>query len=96
MVGIVTAGLTDSNSVNFGIKVSVACHNLKGLAALCRCLVIVAPAGVPVFVDGTMVGSGPRVTVTVQDGTHEAFAVVGGKMIKKRVAYPDIQEVELK
>jgi len=95
VVGIVTAGLTHSNSINFGIEMSLAFRSLAGLAGHCDCLVVTAPSGVPVFVDGAMVGAGPRVVAPVRPGPHEVFAVVGGRMRKVRVVWPEQRRVSL-
>ena len=48
---------------------------------------VFAPDGVPVFVDGQMVGKGPRVVVPMRKpGKHEVFAVVDGAMRKVQVS----------
>jgi serine protease Do len=95
VVGIVTAGLSNSNSINFAIRMDVATRTLSRLAHLCDCAVLTGPAGVPLFVDGKMVGTGPRAAVKPEPGKHEAFAVVGGKMCKKTFAYPAERAVGL-
>lgn len=95
VVGVVTAGITDSNSVNFAIRSDVALGSLDGLSEQCNCLVVSAPEGVPVFVNGKMMGKGPQVRVQVSDGEHEVFAVIKGKMKKKKVAFPKTKEVSL-
>ena len=93
---MVTAGITDSNSVNFAIRSDVALSSLDHLAGNCRCLTVAAPKGVPVFVDGKMVGKGPKVMLQLSDGAHEVFAVVKGEMKKKKVVYPKVKKVTLK
>jgi serine protease Do len=47
VIGVVTAGLTDAESINFGIKIDVALRELKPLAARCECLVVLAPVRAP-------------------------------------------------
>jgi len=96
VLGIVTAGIHDASSINFGIGMEVARRSLKKLGAICDCLVVLAPAGVPVFVDGAMAGTGPRVVVPVSEKTHEVFAVILGQMKKAKVKFPQTREVELK
>ncbi|MCK5690677.1 trypsin-like peptidase domain-containing protein, partial [Myxococcota bacterium] len=97
VVGIVTAGIMESNSINFGIKIDMAMRNLTKLGHLCDCLVITAPKGVPIFVDGKMVGKGgEKLTVPVSRGMHEVFAVIGGKMNKQKVDFPKRRFVNLK
>ncbi len=96
VVGVVTAGITDSNSVNFAIRSDVALSSLDKLAGHCRCLTVKAPKGIPVFVDGKMVGKGPKVMLQLSNGAHEVFAVIKGVMKKKKVVYPKVKKVTLK
>jgi S1-C subfamily serine protease len=96
VVGVVTAGLVDSNSINFGIRMDVAIRSLRKLADISDVLTITAPKGVAVFVDGKMAGTGPRVVIPADPGTHEIFAVIGGKMKKIKIRYPERRLVELK
>ncbi len=96
VIGIVTAGIKGSNSINFAIRTEVVVSTFPHLKSSCDCLVITAPAGVPVFVDGKMVGSGPRVTHSPGPGKHKVFAVIKGKMTKKIVSYPRQRLVELR
>lgn len=95
VVGIVTAGIEGANSINFGIDIDVARKALTRLDGQCECLVITAPAQVPVFVDGRMVGQGPRVIVAVSPGKHDVFGVVAGKMIRHAIEYPAVRAVSL-
>lgn len=95
VVGVVTSGLSDTNSVNFAIRSDVALSSLEELAEQCHCLTINAPDGVPVFVNGTMVGTGPELVVQISDGEHEIFAVINGEMNKKTVAFPATREMSL-
>lgn len=95
-VGIVTTGLTDSNAINFAIPIDAAMRGLPRLADLTSCLVITAPAGVAVFVDGKMAGKGPRVVVAAQPRTYEIFAVIDGQLRRQRVAFPGIRKVDLR
>lgn len=95
VVGIVTAGIKEANSINFGIDIGVALRSLQRLRSTCECLTVTAPEGVPVFVQDKNVGTG-RVVVPAKPGTYSVFAVVDGKMIRKSVVYPDVRAVELK
>jgi S1-C subfamily serine protease len=96
-VGLVVAGIENASSLNFGIAMDLAILALPGLAKVAACLVINAPAGVPVFFDNKMVGVGPRVVVsTPSHETHEVFAVIGGTMKRLSIDYPAQREVELK
>lgn len=96
VVGIVTSGLQDSNSINFAIRSNVAGRFLNKLRITCDCLLIQAPADVPVFVDGAMVGQGPLVMASVDVGSHEVFAVVDGKMRRTQLRYPRQRSVNLR
>jgi serine protease Do len=95
VVGIVTAGIEGANSINFGIDVSVAHQSLSMLPSTCECLVVEAPASVPFFVEGKMVGTGPHVRVPMTRGKHEVFAVIGGAMVRRDVDYPATRAVSL-
>jgi S1-C subfamily serine protease len=95
VAGVVTASLKESQAINFAIQVDLAIRKLRGLAELCDCLVVTVPAGLPVFVDGKMVGTGPRVVVPVEPRTHEVFVVVKGQMRRKQVSFPEQREVDL-
>jgi S1-C subfamily serine protease len=95
VVGIVTAGIKEANSINFGIDIGVALRSLSRLRSQCECLTVTAPAGVPIFVQNKNVGTG-KVVVPAKAGPYTVFAVVDGKMIRKTVTYPDVKSVELK
>jgi len=95
VVGIVTAGMTESNAINFAIRIDHAFQYLDGLRKIQEVLTIHAPSGVPVFVDGTLVGTGPTIVVSVSKGTHEVFAVIRGAMVKRTVDYPEQRMVVL-
>lgn len=95
VVGVVTASLKETQNINFAIRIDMALKSLKGLQGSCACLVIQAPEGTPVFVDGKLVGQGPRVVVPAVSRSYEIFAVRGGKMDKKMVTYPAQREVTL-
>lgn len=96
VIGVVTSKLRDSEGINFAIPAFEATRALDGLADQCRCLVITAPAGAPVFVDGLRVGQGPEVRVPVQPGLHEVFAIVGGRKVDATATWPDQPRVTLK
>jgi S1-C subfamily serine protease len=96
VVGVVTAGINDAQSINFAIRSEVVLRSFAEVPGNCECLTIAAPPEVPVFVDGKMVGKGPRVVLPVQPGTYEVFVVVDGAMKRIRVRYPDEKTVEFK
>lgn len=95
VVGIVTAGIVESNSINFAIRAEVAMRTLQALQGSCECLVITAPEGIPVLVDGRMAGKGPRVVVPATKRTYRVQAVIGGKMKQVDAAFPARREVRL-
>lgn len=97
VVGIVTAGLSNSNSINFGIKMNVAIQGLKHLQQQLGTLVkgvwILAPKNTPIYLDNKMVGTGPKQFVSVKDGPHEVFILVNGRMFKKTFVFPAQKKV---
>jgi S1-C subfamily serine protease len=95
VLGIVTSGIKESNSINFAIRAEVAMRSLEKLAPISKALVVHAPDKVPVFLDGVLAGQGPLVLLLPKPGAHEVFAVVQGKMLKERVSYPAQQRVDL-
>lgn len=95
VIGIVTSGIVDAESINFGIKIDVALRELKPLAARCECLVVLAPEGVPVLVDGVMRGVGPRVVVPVGVGSHEVVAVIKDSRRRFTLQFPEQRSVTL-
>jgi S1-C subfamily serine protease len=96
VVGVVTAGMRDSNSLNFAIRSEVAVRTLRLLESTSNCFTVEAPAGVAVFVDGKMAGTGPRVVVPAEPRVYEVFAVIGGTMKRLKVRYPADRKVTLK
>ena len=95
VVGVVTSGFSESNSINFGIKIDVALLTLSRLEHLCNCLVVKTKGKEPIFVDGVMVGVGPRLALPVKAGSHEVFAVVEGNMRRQKPSYPRDKLVRL-
>lgn len=95
VIGVVTSKLRDAESINFAIPVFEAVRALEGLSGQCRCLVIRAPEGAPVFVDGLRVGQGPEVRVPVEAGDHTVFAIIGGRKVDGRASWPDQPRVTL-
>jgi len=95
VVGIVVAGITDSNSINFAIRSDKAVQVLAKLRGNYRALTIHAPKGVPIFVDGALAGVGPTVVSRVPEGNHEVFAVICGKMVTQTVEFPKIADLRL-
>jgi len=94
-VGIVTARLRDTDLINFAIRMDYAVRVLAGLRAVCDCLTIAAPEGIPVLVDGEMVGKGRLVVLPAEPRTYRVQAVVGGKLRQQDVTYPEVRSVSL-
>ncbi len=95
VVGVVTSGMSSANSINFAIRSDTAVRMFEKLSAHCDCLTITAPAGIPVFVNNQMVGKGPRIVLPVEAGTFEIFAVIQGKMNKKKITFPATRSIAL-
>ncbi|MFH0900294.1 MAG: S1C family serine protease [Pseudomonadota bacterium] len=96
VLGIVTSGIKESNSINFAIRAEVAVDNLQTLANSCEsCLVVSAPAGVPVFIDGKMAGKGPRVVIVPEERTYTIFAIIKGNKREITVSVPAQMAVDL-
>ncbi len=96
IVGLVTAKIQEASDLNFGIALDVARRALWRLARALDCLLVLVPPRVPVFVDGAMVGTGPRVAAPVRAGAeHDVFAVIQGKMVRRRVRFPDVPWIDL-
>jgi S1-C subfamily serine protease len=95
VLGVVTSGIENTNAINFAIRADVALRKLSKLSASCDCLVITAPAGVPIFVNGKMVGTGPRVVVPATAQTYEVFAVIQGTMRQAKLTFPAQKTVDL-
>jgi S1-C subfamily serine protease len=96
VVGIVAKGMTDANSVNFAIGARVAAHELHGLPAVAAGLVIRAPTGTAVFVDGQLAGKGPELTVELEPGSHKVSAIVAGTLRERVVECPGGEAVDLR
>lgn len=95
VVGVVTAGIDDANAVNFAIRIDVAFESLDGLG--CDCLQVRAPKGVPVFLDGKLLGKGPLLrSTTVQPGEHEVTAIVKGRKRQAKFVYPKTKRITIK
>jgi S1-C subfamily serine protease len=94
-VGVVTAKLSNAEAINFGIKIDVALAELKAMAARCECLVVVAPEGVPVLIDGVMRGTGPRVVAPTSVGPHEVVVVVKDKRRRFTLQFPEQRSVTI-
>lgn len=94
VVAVINRGKADSNAINFAILIGDAFERLSKLEAPCGCLRIAAPPKVPVFIDGQMVGTGPRVVVPLSDRPREVSAVVGGAL-KAKTADRDTTSLDL-
>jgi serine/threonine-protein kinase len=58
---------------------------------------ISAPKGVPIYVNGVMSGTGPRLVIPATSGkAYDILAVISGQMKRTRATYPSDREVVLK
>jgi S1-C subfamily serine protease len=95
VVGIVTSGIEGANDINFAIPVKTGMKRFEALADNCECLTIHAPKDAPIFVDGTMVGTGPRVVVDAEARSYEVFAVIDGEKREREIDWPGTRTVDL-
>ena len=97
VLGVVTAQLSGANLVNFAIRADMAALYLPSFAKYTGSFITVnAPKDVPVLVDGTLIGRGPRVMVPVKKGRYEISALIAGRLVKKTANLPDDLVVDLK
>jgi S1-C subfamily serine protease len=94
-VGIVTSGLEEANDINFAIPVKMGMKHFEALAGYCDCLTVRAPENAPIFVDGTMVGTGPRIVVPADETTYEVFTVADGDRRETEASWPETRTVDL-
>lgn len=94
VIGVVTAGVTRANAINFAIPIELAPRVLPALAKHCQCIVVRAPKKAPIFLDGNMVGQGPSCALLPDGDDHEVFAVIQGKM--KKASYTGLQRQEIR
>ncbi len=97
VVGEATAGIVEANNTNFSIRADVVLDTFPQLAkAACACIEILAGKDIPIFVDGAMVGKGPRVVAPARPGRHDIFAVEDGVMRKHVVTFPATTRIDLR
>lgn len=94
VVGIITAGLTDANSINFAIKLDKAMQHLNEIARRCDCLTIVVPPKTAVYVDGNLVGTG-KVVLPAEHRSYEISAVIDGKLVRRKLNFPKQRAIDL-
>ena len=95
VVAIVSRGATTASSLNLGVHVADAFRVFDELLPMCDCLAVDVKGATPVFLDDTMVGTGPRVLVTPKAGPHTISAVVGGKQNERSIRYPADHHIDL-
>jgi S1-C subfamily serine protease len=101
VVGIMTAGSVEANSINIAIRSDAAIASFDRLKTpksttprRLHELVIIAPDGAQIFVDQQMVGKGPRANTKVEEGEHRIRVLVGGQMREKNVDIDSKKTVE--
>lgn len=95
VIGLVVSGLTDANAINFALRSEAIVAGLTKLQPRCNCVVVRAPKGVPVFLDGQMVGVGPKVVRVLEPGEHRVFGVIEGRKRLVRFRSPERRVVDL-
>ncbi len=88
VVAVVTAGIADAQAMNFAIRTDTAVAGLPYLRSLTDCLVVDAPAGAKVFVDGVLFGTRREHALLLRPGRHEVTAVVRGRRLRRTVDFP--------
>ena len=87
VIGIVVAGVVDANNLNFGIRGDAILDSLTQLEGSDDgCIKLIAPAGVPIFRNGQVVGKGPQQTYCKDLGNETFSAIIKGKMVQKTAA----------
>lgn len=93
-IAVVTAKMRDADNVNFSIRMDVAFKSLRLLGETCECLVVRTLPEVPVFIDGVLVGKGPKVLYPMDAGRHTVVVpVMGG--VSKEISFPETRVVDL-
>lgn len=96
VVGIVTAGVVDAQAINFAIRSDTAVGGLGELCQLTECMLVDAPPGAAVQLDGHFVGNGPRLALLVGKGDHVLSTVLGGRRTRRTVHWPQERAVDLR
>ena len=96
VVGIVTAGISDAQAINFAIRSDVAVDKLEYLRSLTDSLTVEAPKGASIQIDGKFAGKGPEVAVLLEPGEHVVSTVVGRRRVKRKVDVPQQRSVTLR
>lgn len=96
VIGIVTAGLSDAQAINFAIRTDTAIQRLPYLRSFVDCVVVEAEAGAAIQVDGHFVGKGPSMALFVEPGQHTFSAVHQGRRHKRKADVPRQRIVNLR
>ncbi|TXD35149.1 trypsin-like serine protease [Lujinxingia vulgaris] len=94
-IGVVTAGLTDAQSINFAIPLQQAIAHLPALSERCDCLVVNLPPNTPLYVNDVLAGTGPRVVLMVEEGSYALAALINGRLQRRTVRWPASRSVTL-
>ena len=92
-IGVVTAGMRESNDVNFAIRLDEAINDLPLLATACDCVTITAPPAARIFVDGRLVGTGPTHTFFARPGPYEVLVVGPAGPQQRTITFPETRTV---
>lgn len=91
--GIVSSGVVGANAINFALTAELATEALPSLRPLCNCIEIKTAAGAPIFVDGTLVGQGPRAVLIAEPRSYRIEVQHRGKRQRQRVEFPQSRSV---
>ena len=94
-IGVVTAGLTDAQSINFAIPLQQAIAHLSQLTERCDCLVVNLPDNTPLYVNDVLVGTGPRVVLMVEEADYTLAALIDGRLQRRTIRWPASRSVTL-
>lgn len=101
VVGIVTAGIVESNSINFAIRSDAALSTFELLQkpekekpSAIHELEVRAPEGARIFVNQQMIGEGPSATTRVRGGEHRVRVLLRGKMQERNIQISDDESVD--
>ncbi|MGM0557962.1 MAG: trypsin-like peptidase domain-containing protein [Myxococcota bacterium] len=102
VVGIVTSGIVESNSINFAIRSDAAIAAFDRLeraepstaSAKMYSLEVRSPDGARIFVGQQMIGEGPLAQTQVEQGEHRIRVLMAGEMKEKTIGVDANKSIE--
>jgi serine protease Do len=95
VVGIVTWGIEQSNSINFALRVEEIEHFARFALPCSDCLMVTVPKGAQVYFDGRLVGTGPQINLKPTEGAHDLVVSWKGKVKEVKFNYPEKRRVDV-